>query len=349
MRKNIFLILFVSLLLVYIIFFPHQLKKELVLLPSWGVQLETADNSGFSDEPVPFNFDSKLGYFSGSGKLIYAEDVNYRAAVSDKLFINYSSVSENLVIQETDGDILGIIETEGLPFFIGERLFVISPDRTSVAEFDYEGLPLLNLSPGSVITSMDAGDEIVIIGMLNGEVAVFSDSSEPDFTYFSTDSRYSVTYSCAVTDSGDRFAAVTGLYPQQLVCFELRNNEYTAVFRMNMTDTFRRNLLLDYSDDGRLLYIETAEGLDIYSTATFLKKEIKTAGSINSVHISGEKEISFIVSSHKEQNLVRMYRSDLGRLADLYFPVGDIYFYPADECFYVGVDGRILRYDIIEG
>ncbi|HAK46697.1 MAG TPA: hypothetical protein DCO79_12370, partial [Spirochaeta sp.] len=158
-----------------------------------------------------------------------------------------------------------------------------------------------------------------------------------------------VTYACALTDDGNRFAAVTGLYPQQLVCFELRNDEYIAVFRMNMTDIYRRNILLDYSDDGKLLYIENPDGIDIYSTATFLKKKIEAVGNIEAVRFPGEKEMSYILSSQDEQNLLRVYRSDLGGIADLYFPAGDIYFYPAAGCFYVGVEGRILRYDIIEG
>ncbi|HAK46585.1 MAG TPA: hypothetical protein DCO79_11795, partial [Spirochaeta sp.] len=197
MRKNIFLILFFCILLAYIIFFPHQLKKELVFHPSWGVAV-TADAAGSDDNPVPFDFDSKLGYFSAAGRILYSEDITYKAAVSEDLFINYSSVSENLVLQHPNGDIVGLIETEGLPFFINDRLFVISPDRMSVTEYNSDGLPLLNLSPGSTIISMDAGEKNIILGTLNGEVVVYAGKPEPVFTYFSTDSRYSVTYACAL-------------------------------------------------------------------------------------------------------------------------------------------------------
>ena len=348
MRKKIPVILFFIALLAYFVFIPHQLKKELVFHPSWGAEV-SAGSTGADDTPVPFSFDSMMGYFSAGGRILYTENVNYRAAVSESLFINYSSVSESLVLQEPDGGIIGIIETEGLPFFINERLFVISPDRMLVTEYSYDGTPLVSYSPGSVITSMDAGSETVILGMLNGEVSVYSGEQEPVFTYFSTDSRYSVTYACALTDDGERFAAVTGLEPQQLVCFELRNGEYVAVFRMNMGSVYRRNLMLDYSGDGKLLYMENPQGLDIYSTATFLKKTVKTEGGICRAVVPGEKEMSFLISSSQNQNSLRVYRADLGVLADFCFPAGDFYFYPDEGCFYIGVDGRILRYDIIEG
>ncbi|MDC7228544.1 MAG: hypothetical protein PQJ61_17415 [Spirochaetales bacterium] len=347
MRK-LFLILFFVILLVYIIFFPHQLQKELVVNPSWVVET-TAAEGGTDDHPVPFNFDSRFGYFSASGRVLFSDDVVYRAAVSSELFINYSSVSEQLVLQNPEGDIIGTIDSDGYPFFIGERLFVIAPDRMTVTEYDYEGFPLLHISPGAAVTSMDAGSEHLILGMLNGDVSLYTDSPDPVYTYYSTDSRYSVSYACALTDDGSRFAAVTGLYPQQLVCFEFRNDEYIPVFRMNMSEVYRRNLLLDYSDDGRLLYLETPGGLDVYSTATFLKQEIETAGEIRKAVFPGEKTMSFILSSLEDSSQLRLYRSDLGTIADLYFPSGDIYFYLAEGCFYVGIDGRILRYDIIEG
>ena len=348
MKKNILLILFFVVLLVYIIFFPHQLKKELVFNPSWGIEI-TDVSGGTDDNPVPFSFDSKLGYFSAAGRLLYSEDIGYKAAVSEALYVNYSSVSENLVLKEPDGRISGIIETEGLPFFIGDRFFVISPDRMEVTEYSYDGTPLLKLSPGSVITSMDAGSDKVILGMLNGEVSVYNGEPEPVFTYFSTDSRYSVTYACALTNDGERFAAVTGLEPQQLVCFELRNGEWVAVFRMNMKNIYRRNLLLDYSDDGKLLYLENPAGIEIYSTATFLKKTVDTEGIITNAVFPGDKDMSYIVSSGAEHNFLKIYRADLGVIADFRFPEGDFYFYPEESCFYIGVGGKLLRYDLIEG
>ena len=348
MKKRFILIIFFLSLIVYLTFFPHQLKKELIFIPSWAVSIDSGEIIESTD-PVPFMFDSRLGYFSGNGRVLFSEDVAFNAAVSKDLFINYSSVSKSLVLQDSTGGIIGTIETEGLPFFIKERLFVISPDRMSVMEYDYEGRLKLTISPGSLITSIDAGSEVVVAGLLNGEVVVYRDSPEPVFRYYSTDSRYSISYACAVNDDGSRIAAVTGLYPQQLICFELRNEEYIPVFRKEATEVFRRNLLLDYSDDGKLLYMENSEGLEVYSTATFLKEDIVMAGEIRKALFTGVKNMSFIVSSEEDSSLLRVYRSDLGGVADFNFPSGDIYFYPAGNCFYVGADGRIVRYDIIEG
>ena len=347
MKKRISFILFFLIFAGYMIFFPHQLKKEMILMPSWASDIESGE-SIYSEDAVPFRLGATLGYFSASGKVLFSGDINHNAAVGD-VFINYSSISDRLVIQDCSGGIIGDIENAGLPFFIGSRLFVISPDRLTIEEYDYEGRLLLSISPGSLITSIDAGEDIIILGMLNGEVALYENSSEPIFTYYSTDSRYSISYSCAVTDDGSRFAVVTGLYPQQLVCFELRNDSYIPVFRKDVTDVYRRSILMDYSDDGKLLYLENYQGIEIYRTATFLREEIETAGSLRQAVIPGLREISYIVSGDSSKSMLRLYRSDLGCIADLKIPAGDIYFYPDENCIYIGAEGRIVRYDLIEG
>ena len=343
MKKRFYFILFFILLIGYLIFFPHQLKKELLFIPSWALSIEDASPEGGSADSMPFRLDAALGYFSADGRILFSENVPYEAAVSKDFFINYSSVSRNLVLKDDKGGIIGSIDTEGLPFFIGKRFFIVSPDRMNVSEYDVEGNLLLLISPGSVITSIDAGVDTVVIGLLNGEVSVYSDGSEPDFTYFSTDSRYSITYACAITDDGARFAVVTGLYPQQLVCFERRNSSYQPVYAKTMTDVYKRNMLISYSDDGKLLYLEAPEGLEVYSTSTFMRENIELAGIISDYVFSSEKKMSFIISSEQQRNLFRVFRPDLGRLAEFNFPPGEIYFYPAGNCFYVGVDGRLLR------
>ncbi len=348
MKKRFFLILFFILLTGYMIFFPEQLTKEILFLPSWVSSIESSE-AVYSEEAFPFMLDSRIGYFSGNGRILYSENIFYGAAVSDDIFLNYSSVSDKLVIQDVAGRIVGSIETEGLPFFIDDRFFVISPDRLIVKEYSSEGDLLLTLSPGSMITSMDAGEGVIVLGLLNGSISVYDSKPEPVFTYYSTDSRYTVAYACAVTGDGNRVAAVTGLYPQQLVCFELRNEAYIPVFRMNMKDEYRRNLLLDYSDDGKLLYVENPDGIDLYSTATFLRKDVRIAGTVRKAVFPGVKKISYLVSEGEEQGLLKVYRSDIGRIADFPFPPGELYFYPCDKCFFAGSGNIIVRYDLIEG
>ncbi len=348
MKKRFFLILFFVLLIIYLVFFPHQLKKEMILFPSWASDTEV-EAAVYSDETVPFVLDSRIGYFSPNGRVLFVEDVDFDVAVSENLFINYSGISNQLVLQNPLGNILGFIDTEGFPFFIGRRLFVLSPDRHSVTEYDQTGSKIQSITPGSLITSMDAGKDSIVLGLLNGEVVVYQGGSEPVFKYYSTESRYSIAYACAIADDGSRFAAVTGLNPQQILSFEFRNGKYIPVYRNNLEDEYRRNILLNFSDDGKLLYVETKKGLDVYSSSTFLKKEIELGGEISKAAFPGLKKLSWIVASNADRNIFRIYRSDLGLISEFEFPAGELYFYPDENCFYVGSEGRIVRYDLLEG
>ena len=349
MKKRFTFILFILLFSIYMVFFPDRLHKELIVIPSWAIELKDNVSVKAAGTGVPFELENRLGYFANSGVLLYSEKADDAAVVTDDFFINYSNVSEQTVLQETDGSLKSVIAARGVPFSVKDRLFVLSPDQMRLEEFNSEGESVLALSPGSVITSMDAGEDILVLGLLNGEVNIYSGEKEPVFSYYSTESRYSIAYACAVSDDGKRLAAVTGLYPQQLICFEYRNEDWVPVFRKNVAEEYRRNILLNYSNDGRLLYIETPEGIEILSTATFLQKRIEMPGEIAGVFIPGQKKLSYLISSDEDKNLLKIYRSDLGSVADFEFPGGEVYFHPDELCIYIGLKNKIIRYDLIEG
>ena len=137
MKKRFYVILFFVLLIGYILFSPQQLKKELLILPSWISGIEESTFGGNSGDSLPFRLDSVLGYFSSDGRILYSENISDRAAVSDDFFVNYSTVSRNLVLQDVNGEIIGSIHTEGLPFFIGKRFFTVSPGIKGIATFSF--------------------------------------------------------------------------------------------------------------------------------------------------------------------------------------------------------------------
>lgn len=348
MKKRFYFILFMLVFAVYMIFFPDSLRKELIAVPTWALELGEGGLPG-ADEAIPFKLDGRLGYFTKSGKLLYTEIIDDGAVVSDGFFINYNSVSGALVQQAPDGSIKQAFQSSGTPFSLNDRLFVISGDQMSIVEYDEYGESVRSISPGSVITSMDAGDNSIVIGLLNGKVEVYTDSNEPVFSYFSTDSRYSVAYACAVTSDGKRLAAITGLYPQQLICFEYRSESYVPVFRKTIKDEYRRNIILNYSEDGRLLYRENRDGLEIFSTATFISETIKLPGQLTDIYIPGQRSLSFIFTSREDENQLKVFRPDIGSIGVFTLPAGELFFYPGNNCIYIGVSGRILRYDIIEG
>lgn len=349
MKKRIIFVFFSLIFAVYMIFFPDNLHRELMLVPSWVTPLKNPSGKSV-DGSIPFSFDGSLGYFTKSGQLLYTEKMYDGAAMMPEFFINYSRNSDQLILQQPDGKIHQVIGSAGTPFVINGRFFVFTGDQTGIEEYNAEGELIRSITTGSIITSVDAGTETLSLALLNGEIRIYADNEkDPVFSYYSTDSRYSVAYACALTEDGKRFAAVTGLYPQQLICFEYRNDNYVPVFRKTIEDDYRRTVILNYSEDGRFLYMENPEGLDLYSTATFLGKKIELNGSISDIYIPGSENLSFFITSAEEKNIMKIYSTEFGSVASFEFPGGEFYFNPDEDFLFIGVSGRLLRYDIIEG
>lgn len=349
MKKRITITLFFCILIVYVLFCPDGLQKELTFLPSWSLELSAADMpAAGGTDLIPFKLDDRLGYFSRSGALAYSELIVYDAVVAENYFINYSSVSRNLAVQDSSGKILGNIVTEGLPFQLNQRSFIISPDRMTVSEHE-NGSLLWTVTPGSMITSIDVNDELTLLGLMNGEVLLYDNEGGEIFSFFSTESRYSIAYSCALSEDGGRIAVVAGLEPQQLICFEEKNESYMLVLRKNMEHQYRRNLFMDYSSDGKLLYVESPAGLDIVNSMSLEEDRIALEGIISAASLNGDSELSYLLLENEKESVLRIFRHDVGRIAAFSLPGGSLYFNPAEKCFYVGWNGIIVRYDIIEG
>jgi hypothetical protein len=144
-------------------------------------------------------------------------------------------------------------------------------------------------------------------------------------------------------------AVVSGLYPQQLISFAGRNNGYTEVSRRNLSAEYRRNLFIDYSSDGKLLYLESPEGLRVINTDNRRENNLSVPGVIVFSKLREAENLSFILSAEEQQNVLQIFKPDLGETVVFSLPPGDAYFYSGGKYFYIGIGGRIVRYDLIEG
>ncbi len=351
MKKRFTIGIFFIVLAAYTLIFPHFIRKELVFLPSWATVIpdEHTAAPAAAGDPVPFKLSGKFGYIGPSGIIVYSDSFLSDAAVAEDFFINYSNVSERLVMQDKNGRILNSIDTEGYPFFLNERFYVISADRMTVSEYDEEGEVLWTVSPGAMITCADASSKYTLLGLLNGDVLLFDHDGTQLFSFFSTESRYSAVYGCSITGDGSSFAVVSGLNHQKLIVFQKRNEKYSRIFTSDTAEQVRRNLYLDFSRDGKYLYMETSEGLAYYHTVKFEDGMKPLEGRIVYSSIAAEKSLSFVVTHEGSKALLNVYRNDIGSLADFSFPYEDFFFYPADGCIYVGSGDTLVRIDIIEG
>lgn len=348
MSKKFSFILVIGIILLYLIFFPHNIEKELIIIPSWAANINSVTATE-SEKFIPFKIDDSFGYCTPSGSVVFSEKTNRKVAMNRDFFVKFPDEKPSLELRDNMGQSISKIQSFDLPFFINDLFFTISSDRMFIKKYDSLGSEQFLVSPGSLITSIDAGNSKTAIGTLSGEFFLYDQSGEVIFRYFSTESRYSIVYSSAVNNDTSKISIITGLSPQKLIAFELEDNKYVKVFEKVIKKEYRRNVLLNYSDDGNFLYMENGNNLEVFTTDNYESYNIPLEGELKQVVFLGKNRLCYIITTLEAESRLVVLTSNKEKMAEFTYPSEDIYFYADDSCFYIGMDSKIIRYDIIEG
>ena len=269
----------------YMFLFPLGLESELSFQPRWVQNYPQVGVSTIDEtiESYPFHIGELFGYVGLEGDFSYLDKVLYDITLSKTGFINYSSVSENLVVQYPDGVMDIHIKSRGFPILSGERLFLIATNHSALSEWSLEGEPVWERKFGSLLTSFDASENHIIVGLLDGRALLIDSTGDVIHEYRFSNNRVEVTYGVAVDSEGKHFAVLGGLDPQQLVLHELRNGGYEVVVDRDLLDEFRRSVFLKFSHNDRYLFFESSEGLRVQDSSRSREMIVPAPGEVEGV------------------------------------------------------------------
>jgi len=292
MKKRTGAVLLLLAVLLYLVMFPRPLRKEMIFVPRWNLDLAGPMISDASDSGDVFPFivpdgsgREYLGSVSGDGRLLYREPVYYRAAVSSRGYINYSSSGGDLITQDPRGNILEKHETEGFPLLTEDRFLVISRDRKGISRWDWSGGQLWNFHFGSLITGLDIRSGGILLGFLNGDVSLLSDTGTE---LFHEVRRGTAVYGCALSESEPFYATISELDPQILRLFTYTDGGSQLVWEKPLEDSYRTGRRIFFSDDGRLLHVEIPGGLALWDLQGRQIRKLSFAGTVGEVRVPGE-------------------------------------------------------------
>lgn len=272
MKKKGTFLLFILLLSIYIFLFPFPLKKEICLFPVWVKDISHPEiqHEAAEGEAVPFRLGDTFGFVSEKGALSLSESVLYDVAYDEEFlkqggFVNFSSVSDKLVFRDRRGDFLFTVETYGYPVLMKGRIFVISTERATLAEYDTSGALLWEKGYTSIITSVDAtaadiADPLVVVSLLNGKSEVLSRKGSVVFSSETEGSRVSVAYGCGVSSDGQFFAVSRGIDPRRIVVYERKSGQFRKLFEREINERSRRQTGIRFSDDATRILV-TGDGV----------------------------------------------------------------------------------------
>ncbi|MCL2791582.1 MAG: hypothetical protein FWD87_00685 [Spirochaetaceae bacterium] len=280
-RKKISLLV---LLCLYILLFPTKENSVFKILPAWSSDLRIESNID-RNTLIPFRLKEEFGYISPvSGNISYMNEIFYNVTQNNNYYINYSVITDNLIINRRDGSFVANIETEGFPLFIGERLFIISANSKRVSEWDIYGNNLFTFESDAIITSCDANKDTFVAGFVDGTVIIVDKEKRAEKLLKPELSRINVVYGIAISDNSDYIAMITGIDPQYMIIMRKRNNRYNRFFAYQFADNLRHPRYISFFNNNRYLVFESGNTFYCFDFSSRKLNKIELSSPITNIH-----------------------------------------------------------------
>ncbi len=290
-KKSKGLILFAFVFLIFYIFlFPGLSGKELYLKPVWVRDLEDGVGKG-SEQPVfAFKMGQHFGYADLEGRIHYLDRVLYGVALAENGFINFPRITDNFVFQNTLGGFEFSFQSSGYPLLegSGETLYMVTTDLSGIRQYSLEWDLIWSFEFSSAITSVSLDGRRCLLGLLDGRAKLIEPHGGITYEYSPEGApgggRIPVILATALR--GRQMALISGIDPQSLLLIGRKGGEFSYIHREILESDFRRELILQFSKDGRHLVFEQDGRVGLFDLARRRMHYISLPGRLFSLSSS---------------------------------------------------------------
>jgi len=307
--RRIYFVFLGLLLVAYVVLFPRQTGKELVVTQKWVTALPSllppsdsaaavapkailasgnlSQLSPYINASAPtgalhaFRLGNLFGYIDDSGVVHYFGQSRYGLALGSRSFINYPQVPRGLLVENVDGKAVANIDQNGYPMYLQDHLFVLGSQGDEITSFDASGKPLWSKQMGGLITSADYADGLTVVGLLSGELDVFGENGARVFQAASGTATMPVILGTSIARSGDRLAVVSGVAPQIATVYARVNGRFIPVDTRRLATDFRRPVLVQCIDNSPVSVLEASNGVDVVNAIAHTSYHVELPGLMN--------------------------------------------------------------------
>ena len=295
----------------------------------------------------PFRIGDFFGYADMAGNLHYFQKTHFNVALSESVFINYSRVPSNLVIQNSSGEFIQSLPGSGYPLLdrTGDRFFIISSDCSGLRRITTDNVELWRVEFASLITCLALTDRDMILGMLDGSVKIIDENGSTSRDLRPSGSRVPIVLGCAADPIRGSVAGVFGIDPQQLF---LWNGDDSEIVYSELPTDFRREVFVRFSVDGEYIFVEGESELLLWDTSGKSMTAVPLSGGFIMMDES-EKAGKAIVLSEKNSGLELTLINLQGN--SIYSEVVQAntgYLKLIDDHLFVCTDSHLMRIDLLE-
>jgi outer membrane protein assembly factor BamB len=314
--KNYRFLIGFLIVIVYFFVAARPIPVETVLTPQWLISLESGyplyfDGSSGGDTPeaaadggplFPFTLGNRFGYFNRDGGFTLNRTVRGKVSVSENYWADYEAVPQIIEIRDPwNGVAAEISEPRGYPFFIDNRIFLISEEQNSLTALDSGGNRLWTYDFASPVTDIDAAAGLILAGSLDGMVELLDSSGKRVFSFEIGGSRYSAIYGCRISRDGSKLAIISGFDDQRFLLMEKLGDSYKVAYHEFLSDGFRRPVHIAFIDEDRWVAFESEGSLALYNIGARNSIRLALEGSVTALDSSGTDNTLFVVTSQSER------------------------------------------------
>lgn len=333
----------------YFFLAARPLGKEFTMSPRWATPLEAVSPGDRAAKDVrPFSLSGRFGYYGQDGELLLSSVSADSVAISKDLYAEYGVRGTKPVFRRPDGKEAFSLGEAGAPAFVSDRLFLVSPDNASLAEYSLTGGRLWTRDAGSLITCFDANREYSVAGGLDGKLALIGLGGGLAYSFSPGGSRLSVILGCALSPDSSMIAVVSGIDRQRFLLLERRGDGYRVAYHAYLPSDFRRRVLVDFSDDGRYAMYEGDGTLSIMDVRTHETRSLPAAGKILAARSGPIPGTFLVLTDEGAVNRLKAVRGVDTVVADVSFPRADAFLDCLGGSAFLGCGDRIARIDMGE-
>ncbi len=324
---------------------------------SLGLDMRDGELSESGQHLLNFEIGGNFGFINLNGELKLLEPVDYKVALSDRSFINYSNLPNTFVIQDIGGEYVSSFQTSGYPKFSenGNRLFMIKNDSTGISEITEQGDLKWYIDFTSLITSLSITDEYVLVGLLDGRLRLLNNLGESVFDVSPGGSRMQVIYGCSINDDGTVIAGVSGLYPQRFFYIKGPDFNNANVTFLDLDSDFRREIFISFSDSGKYIFFEGLGNVNIFDLTNNQLNQIPIKGSLTGIEELETRGVISILSEYYLGTELQIFRLNNNLIYEENIPHKEVFIKNISDSLLIGYsvkeeDGQynthMLRYDL---
>lgn len=269
--------------IMYLLFFPVQLRPEFFLRPAWTVDLTHASvyEGGLPEGTgvLPYDTAGFFGYVSTDGRLLLREERLFGVAMDSERYVSFQSVPSELVVRDPRNSVTKSIEFGGYPFLLDGRLFLISTNRAGIAELVDGETPGWKREYASVITDLDSRKGVLALGLLDSRVQIVDASGAVTLELNMKGSRINAVYGCALSEDASRVAVIHGIDRQYVSILNILGGA-AEITDYPLRQEFRTTRYLRFFGSDRFLVIERDNGLNMLDLDNNAEYYIPAKGSL---------------------------------------------------------------------